>query len=142
MLRQILVGALAGVAFLVLDGVLNANPLARQLYAVYQPIARPGVNALAGSVVDLAYGVILALLFATLRASLPGRTGPMKALSFGLMVWFLRVCMRVAGEWVTTIVPVPVHAYTLFAGLVQILIVTSIIALLLPHPHAARRWAD
>ncbi len=137
MLRQILVGALAGVAFLVLDGVLNANPLAQQLYAAYQPIARPSVNALAGSAVDLAYGVILVLLFARLRASLPGRTSLKKALSFGLMVWFLRVCMRVAGEWVTTVVPAPVHAYTLVAGLVQMLIVASVIALLLPQTDGA-----
>jgi hypothetical protein len=35
------------------------------------------------------------------------------------------------------LVPAPVHAYTLVAGLVQILIVASIIALLLPQPHAA-----
>jgi hypothetical protein len=139
MLRQILVGVLAGVAFLVLDGVLNANPVAQQLYAAYQPVARPSVNALAGSVVDLTYGMILAFLFATLRTSLPGRTSLMKALSFGLMVWFLRVCMRVAGEWVVTVVPARVHVYTLAAGLVQILIVTSIIASLLPQTDAADR---
>ena len=137
MRRQILVGVLAGAAFLVLDGVLNANPLAQRLYAAYQPIARPSVNALAGSVVDLAYGVILALLFARLRTSLPGRTGLGKALSFGLMVWFLRVCMRVAGEWVMMTVPARVHAYTLIAGLVQILVVASLIALLLRPTDAA-----
>jgi len=136
MLRQILVGLAAGVAFLVLDGVLNANPLAQQLYAAYQPIARPGVNAAAGSVIDLAYGVVLAWLFAVLRESLPGRTSVAKALSFGLVVWFLRVCMRVAGEWVTTVVPARVHAYTLVAGLIQILIVAGLIAWLLP-PRAA-----
>ncbi len=132
MLRQILVGLLAGVVFLVLDGILNANPLAQRLYAVYQPIARPSVNALAGSAIDLAYGVILALLFVTLRESLPGQTILTKVLSFGLIVWFLRVCMRVAGEWVTTTVPPSVHAYTLAGGLVQILLVAGIIALLLP----------
>jgi hypothetical protein len=81
--------------------------------------------------------VILALLFATLRPSLPGRTSLVKALSFGLMVWFLRVCMRVAGEWMVTVVPAHVHAYTLAAGLAQILIVASIIALLLPQTEAA-----
>lgn len=137
MLRHALVGLVAGVVFLALDGVLNANPLAQRLYAVYQPIARPTVNALVGSVVDLAYGVILTALFATLRPSLPGHTNLMKALSFGAVVWFLRVFMRVAGEWVTTIVPAPVHAYTLLAGLVQVLIVVCVIALLLPRPHTA-----
>jgi hypothetical protein len=137
MLRQILVGLAAGVAFLILDGIFSANPLAQQLYAAYQPIARPGVDVIAGSVIDLAYGVALAWLFVTLRASLPGHTRVAKAASFGLIVWFLRVCMRVCGEWVMTVVPARVHAYTLGAGLVQILIVAGIIAWLLPR-RAAR----
>jgi hypothetical protein len=136
MLRQILVGLAAGVAFLILDGLLNANPLAQQLYAAYRPIARSGVNALAGSAIDLVYGIALAWLFTTLRASLPGHSSIAKALSFGLIVWFLRICMRVGGEWVTTVVPVRAHAYTLAAGLVQALIVAGIIAWLLP-PRAA-----
>lgn len=138
MLRRIAVGLAAGAAFLILDGLLNANPLAQQLYAAYQPIARPGVNALAGSIIDLVYGVVLACLFATLRASLPGQSSIAKALSFGLIVWFLRVCMRVGGEWITTVVPVRAHAYTLAAGLVQALIVAGIIAWLLPTPRTGR----
>jgi len=136
MRRQICAGLVAGLAFLVLDGVMNANPLAQRLYAAYQPIARSSVNAAAGSVIDLAFGVILAVLFVRLRPSLPGRTPLMKALSFGVMVWFLRVCMRVAGEFVVTVVPTSTHVYTLVAGLVQILIVASIIALLVPEPRA------
>ena len=135
MLRQMIVGLVAGVALLVLDGVLNANPLARVLYAAYQPIARQSVNALAGSAIDLAFGVVLAGLFSLLRRSLPGRSRLTKAVSFGLMVWFLRVCMRVAGEWVVTVVPAEVHAYTLAAGFVQVLIVAGIISFLLPEPH-------
>jgi hypothetical protein len=132
MTRLLIVGLVAGTAFLVTDGILHANPLARRLYAVYRPIARPSVNSLAGSVVDLVYGVVLTALFAILRQRLPGETGLEKAMSFGAMVWFLRVGMRVAGEWVTTTVPAPTHAYTLVAGLVQILLVSIIIAVLLP----------
>jgi hypothetical protein len=138
MLRQLFVGLIAGVLFLILDGLLNANPLAQRLYAVYQPIARPSVNALAGSAIDLAYGVILVALFQTLWPALPGRPSLLKGLSFGLIVWFLRVVMRVAGEWVTTTVPTSTHAYTLVAGLLQVLLVVSLIALLLPQPHAER----
>jgi hypothetical protein len=133
MLRRIAVGLVAGVAFLVLDVVLNANPLAQQLYAVYRPIARPSVNALAGSLVDLGYGVMLALLFQGLRPSLPGRHAYAQGLSFGGIVWFLRVVMRVAGEWVFTVVPARAHLYTLLGGLVQVLIVTGLIAALLPE---------
>jgi len=137
MLRGIIVGVVAGGAFLILDGVLNANPLAQQFYAPYHPIARPSVSAVAGSIIDLAYGVVLVFLFVTLRPSLPGQGILMKALSFGLIVWFLRVCMRVAGEWVVTTIPVQTHIYTLVAGLVQILIVAGIIALLLPEAQQA-----
>jgi hypothetical protein len=135
MFRQLFVGLVAGFVFLVLDGVLNANPVAQRLYAAYQPIAKSSVNALAGSAIDLGYGVVLVFLFVTLRGSLPGQTTAMKALSFGLIVWFLRVCMRVAGEWVMTVVPARVHAYTLIAGLIQVLIVAYIIALLVPRQH-------
>jgi hypothetical protein len=138
MLRQVFVGLVAGVALLVLDGIVNANALAQRLYAAYQPIARQSVNALAGSAIDLAFGVILAWLFSALRTSLPGRSSVTKGLSFGVMVWFLRVCMRVAGEWIVTVVPVDVHAYTLAAGFVQVLIVSAIIAVLLPEPRKVR----
>ena len=44
MLRKTIVGLIAGVVLLVLDGIINANPLAQRLYAAYQPIARPGVT--------------------------------------------------------------------------------------------------
>jgi hypothetical protein len=92
------------------------------------------VNALAGSLIDLAYGLILAVLFVTLWPSLPGETGLLKGLSFGVMVWFLRVVMRVASEWVTTTVPPSAHVYSLVGGLIQILLVTALIAALLPRP--------
>ena len=139
MRRQILVGLAAGVVFLVLDGLLNANPLAQQLYAAYSPIARRSVNAVAGSLIDLAYGLILVVVFVTLRHCLPGRTRMTKAMSFGAMVWFLRVVMRVAGDWVVTTVPVSAHAYSLLAGLVQMLLVAGVIALSVPDQRAAPR---
>ena len=139
MLRQILVGLAAGVAFLVLDGLLNANPLAQQVYAVYRPMARSSVNAVGGSLLDIAYGQILVALFVRLRRCLPGQTGLVKGMSFGVMVWFLRVVMRVAGEWVMTTVPVPTHMYSLAAGLVQMLLVCGVVGLLCPEPDTATR---
>jgi hypothetical protein len=139
MRRQLLGGIAAGVAFLVLDAVLNANPLAQRLYAPYQAIARPSVNAVAGSFVDLAYGIVLAALFVVLEPSLPGRTQLSKGLSFGVIVWFLRVVMRVAGEWVVTTVPLTTHLYTLSAGLLQMLLVAGVIAGLVGRTAPAAR---
>ncbi len=133
MLRVVLVGLAAGVALLITDAVLNANPLAQRLYAAYRPIARHGVNAFAGSLIDLAYGVILAVLFVILWPCLPGETGLVKGLSFGVTVWFLRVVMRVTSDWMTTTVPASAHVYTLVVGLVQVLLVSTLIAVLLPR---------
>ena len=131
MLRQIAVGLGAGFLLLVLDGVIHANPLAQRLYAVYEPLARPRVNALLGSAIDLAYGVILAVIFVRLLPSLPGSSGVAKGLSFGLLVWFLRVVMSVAGEWVTKTTPPATHAYVLLTGLLQIVVVSVLLGALL-----------
>ena len=40
MLRRIVVSLAAGVAFLLLDAILNANPVAQHVYAAYRPIAQ------------------------------------------------------------------------------------------------------
>ncbi len=131
MTRLIVVGLGAGLLFLVLDGVIHANPLAQSLYAAYGPLARPGVNALLGSMIDLAYGLVLAALFVRLRPSLPGRSGVAKRMAFGLVVWFLRVVMNVAGQWITWTVPPSTHVYTLSAGLVQVAAVSVLLGALL-----------
>ena len=121
MLRYALASLAGGVLFLVLDGVLNANPLARRLLSPFAPIARPSVNALAGSLLDLAYGFILAWLFLMLAPALPGTTGHVKGLSFGLLVWFLRVFMSAAAQWVMFRLPAATLGYMLAAGLVEML---------------------
>jgi hypothetical protein len=131
MFRQVAVGLGAGLLFLVLDGVIHANPLAQRLYAVYEPLARPRVNALLGSAIDLAYGVVLAVIFVRLFPSLPGSGGVAKGLSFGLLVWFFRVVMSAAGEWITKTTPPATHAYVLLTGLVQITVVSVFLGALL-----------
>jgi hypothetical protein len=40
----ILFSIVSGILFAILDGVINANPLAQRLYAVYKPIARTSIN--------------------------------------------------------------------------------------------------
>lgn len=137
MTRTAVVGLAAGLLFLFLDAAIHANPLAQGLYAVYEPLARPGANALLGSAIDLGYGLALAALFVRLRPSLPGRHGLAKGLAFGLVVWFLRVVMNVAGQWVTWTVAPATHAYTLAAGLLQVTAVSVLLgALLTPRQSA------
>jgi len=92
-LRYVLVSVGSGILFGVMDGILNANPLARRLYKVFEPIARKSVNVPAGLAIDLVYGFALAGGFLLLYASLPGGSGLLKGLVFGGLVWFARVVM-------------------------------------------------
>jgi hypothetical protein len=122
MVRYIVVSIAGGVLFGILDGVINANPLAQSLYRVYQPIAKPSIDPLAGSLIDLVYGFVMAGVFLLLYQSLPGRTGPVKGLSFAGLVWFFRVVMSVASQWMMFAVPGEALLYTLVAGLGEMLI--------------------
>ena len=122
MIRYFIVSIAGGILFGVLDGVINANPLAQRLYRVYQPIARPSIDPVAGILIDLVYGFVMAGVFLLLYTSLPGETGPVKGLSFALLVWFFRVVMYVASQWVMFNVPGEALLYSLVAGLGEMLI--------------------
>jgi hypothetical protein len=133
-LRYVVVSIASGILFGVLDGLINANPLARRLYEAFQPIARTSVNLPAGVAIDLVYGFALAGVFVVLYASLPGETGLVKGVSFGLMVWFFRVVMRVATQWMTFDLPAGALVYTLVAGLGEMLVLGVLYGLTLQPP--------
>jgi len=140
MANYILVSLGGGILLGVLDGVINANPLARRLYEVYKPIARTSLNPVAGIFIDLAYGFVMAALFLLLYKGLPGASGWMKGLSFGLIAWFFRVLMSVASQWIMYRVPPAALLYTLLAGLAEMLIVGSLFGLTLrPRPKFSLR---
>jgi len=122
MTRYVIVSLVSGILFGVLDGLINANPLAQRLYAVYKPIARTSLNPVAGIAIDIFYGFVMAGLFLVLYNSLPGETGLVKGLSFALMLWFFRVLMYVATQWMMFNVPVAALLYTLVTGLGEVLI--------------------
>ncbi len=122
MIRYVVVSIVSGILFGVLDGLIHANPLAQRLYRVYQPIARPSIDPLAGILIDLVYGFVMAGVFLLLYTSLPGSTGLVKGLSFALLVWFFRVVMHVASQWMTFAVPGATLLYSLVAGLGEMLI--------------------
>ena len=120
--RYILVSIVSGILFGILDGVINANPLAQRLYQVYKPIAKTSVNPLAGMVIDLVYGFVMAGAFLLLYKSLPGGTGLVKGMSFACLVWFFRVVMYTASQGVMFNVPVETLLYSLATGLGEMLI--------------------
>jgi hypothetical protein len=133
MASYIIVSLISGVLFGVLDGLINANPLAVRLYEVYKPIARSSVNFIAGIAIDLAYGFILAGLFLLLYPALPGASGLVKGISYGLLLWFLRVAMSVISSWMVYTVPAKTLAYTLLAGLAEMLLLGILYGMTL-HP--------
>lgn len=122
MIHYLIVSIISGIGFGILDGAINANPLATKLYKVFQPIAKTSINFVAGMIIDLAYGFILAALFLFLYPSLPGEGGLLKGICFGLMLWFLRVVMGVASQWLMFKVPLNALLYTLLTGLGEMLV--------------------
>jgi hypothetical protein len=122
MTNYIAVSVISGILFGILDGLINTNPMAIKLFEVYKPIARTSVNFVAGLMIDLVYGFVLAALFLLVRPSLPGEVGLVKGVSFALMVWFFRVVMGVASQWMMIKVPFRTLLYTLLAGLGEMLI--------------------
>ena len=113
MVRYVIVSIAGGVLFGILDGLINANPLAQRRHDVYRPIARPSVDFLAGIAIDLVYGFVIAGVYLLLYQCLPGRAGPVKGISFAFFIWFFRVVMGVASTWVMFDVPAGTLLYTL-----------------------------
>ena len=131
MMKYAIVSIVSGVLFGVLDGVINANPLAQRLYSVYKPIARTSLNVPAGIAIDLVYGFVLAGVFLLLYKSLPGDTGLVKGMSFALLIWFFRVAMGVASQWMMYNVSAGTLLYTLLAGLGEMLVLGALYGLTL-----------
>jgi hypothetical protein len=121
MKRYIVVSITGGILFILLDALINANPLARDFLADFSPAMRTSVNVPAGIAIDLAYGFILAGLFLLLFSSLPGSAGIQKGISFALIAWFFRVAMGVASQWMMFNIPLQALLYSLLAGLFEML---------------------
>lgn len=122
MVRYVIISIVSGILFGMLDGVINANPLAQKLYDIYRPIARTTINVPAGIVIDLAYGFIMAAVFLMIFKSLPGQSGLVKGVTFALLIWFFRVVMSAASNWMMFKVPVETIFYYLGTGLVEMLV--------------------
>ena len=134
MITYIIVSIISGVLFGVLDGLINVNPVAQSLYEVYKPIAKTSINALAGITIDLIYGFVMAGVFLLLYQSLPGEVGLVKGVCFAIIIWFFRVVMYVASQWVMFNVPVNALLYTLVTGLGEMLILGILYGLTLKPP--------
>jgi len=121
MATYLLVGLASGVLFIVLDGLLNANPIAQRLNAPYRPIARDRLMLVPAIVIDLLLGLVMAAIFLYLYGSFPSSPVAGAAISFGLLAWFFRVLMNALSQWVMFNVPVKTHLYAVAAGLLEML---------------------
>ncbi len=130
-LTYIALSLASGILFGAMDGLLNGNPLGARLLAVYKPIARHAISIPAGVVIDLAYGFLMAAIFLLLYPALPGASGLLKGLSFGVLAWFFRVLMNAASQWVMFRVPASTLLYNLGGGLLEMLVIGVLYGLVL-----------
>lgn len=124
------VGLAAGLAFAVLDAVINANHLAQRLYAAYRPVMRASANAGLGITLDLVFGLTMAFLFVALTPAFPDHWLT-KGLAFGVIAWFFRVVMSAASQIVMFQVSLSATLYTLATGLAEMLLLGLLYAVLL-----------
>ncbi len=121
MITYLIVGLASGIIFVLLDFVLNVNPIAQRLNAPYRPIARKAMPLAAAIVIDLLFGFAMAGVFLLLRPALPGGRVLGAGISFGLLVWFFRVLMSGLSQWVMFDIPLTTLLYSIVAGLVEML---------------------
>ena len=122
MIQYLIVSVVSGILFSVMDGLINANPLAQRIYKAYKPIAKTSLNIPIGIIIDLVYGFVMAGIFLILYTSLPGELGIVKGISFAFLAWFFRVVMSVASQGMMFNVPVRALLYTLLTGLCEMLV--------------------
>ncbi len=122
MVSYIVVSIVSGILFGVLDGLINGSPLARRLNEFYKPIAKTSINIPIGIIIDLVCGFAMAGIFVLLYSSLPGDAGIVKGIIYALIMWFFRVVMSAASNWMMFKAPAKLLLYNLVAGLGEMLI--------------------
>lgn len=84
-------------------------------------MSRPGSSSTSS------VGFLLAGLFVLLYDSLPGGCGWLKGIGFAVIIWFLRVVMSVACQWMMYTVPPAALLYTLLTGLGGMLVLGTFV---------------
>ena len=128
--RLIVAGIVASVLFLLLDMMLGAvgGLIAANVFGVPfdQP---PGIEAKIrfGLLFELINGFMLALIYSVIYRCLPGQ-GWQKGISYGLIVWGLRVVMWAFSTFMMTDMPPALIAITVVTGLIEVLILGAVVA--------------
>jgi len=126
--RLIAAGIAASLLFLVLDalfGVLSGI-IGATVFGI--PATQPPMNKQTlGLLFELINGFMLAVIYAIIHRALPGQ-GWRKGLSFGLIVWGLRVVMWAFTTYMLTDMSPIMIGLAVFTGLIEMLIICVVIA--------------
>lgn len=109
--------------FAILDGIINANPIAQKLMESYNPIAKTSINVPLGILIDLFYGFVMCAVFLLIYNVLPSDNMVIKGIMYGLIIWFFRVLMSVLTTYMTLQIPVKTLVYILLTGLIEVIII-------------------
>jgi|GEM_PF-467382 len=139
-LRILWVGVVVGVVFIILDALINANPLGIKALEFYTSIMRDGILMPVGIVSDLVSGFVITFFFALFYKSLPSSSGIVKGIIFGLILGYLRVVMNVAAHFTMFKMPLGSMFYALGSGIVE-MVVLGFLAGLLYRPRSAKQSA-
>jgi len=130
--RLVVAGIAASVLFLVLDMVLGTAGgfIGAEVFGV--PVEQPpGFEAKIkfGLIFELINGFMLAVIYAVIHPNLPGQ-GWKKGISYGLIVWGLRVVMGAFSTYMMTDMSPILIAITVVTGLIEVLILGIVIAVI------------
>jgi len=130
--RLIGAGIVASFLFLVLDAALGTAGgfIGAEVFGV--PIEQPpGFEAKIqfGLIFELINGFMLAVIYAVIHPSLPGR-GWKKGFSYGLLVWGLRVVMGAFSTYMMTDMPPVSIAINVIMGLIEVVILCIVVAVI------------
>jgi hypothetical protein len=128
--RLVVTGLVAAVLFLVLDIGLGmaGGWLGKRFFGLPsdQPEGIQG-KVRVGLAFELINGFLLALIYAVIQTGLPGR-GWLKGLSYGFIVWALRVVMWAFSTYMMTDMAPATIGITVATGLVEVLVLGVVIA--------------
>jgi hypothetical protein len=130
--RLVVAGIVASVLFLVLDAVLGTVGGFIGAEAFDLPFEQPpGIEAKMkfGLIFELINGFMLAATYAVIHPSLPG-LGWKKGISYGLIVWGLRVVMWAFSTYMMTDMAPVLIVINVVTGLIEVLILGIVIAVI------------
>ena len=130
-MRYVIISWVCGILYWILDGIIVWNPYARKLYQAYRTNANPSFSLPKSFFVYLVYGFAMAGLFLLLYNSLPGETGIVKGICFGLIAWYFRGFTTVMSQWIFSTVSLKTMGYAAITGVGEALILGMFLGLTL-----------